>query len=133
VDDLDGDGDRDVVLVSMANDWTNPANASIVWLENDGRQSFRTWQIDNAEGNLVATLTTQGKALTGSIAVKELFTRGARTGWAVDAKAADGRWLFFEGFEPALDQFFFRGSGNLCARCHSSGIDFVLTPPEAFP
>jgi hypothetical protein len=53
VDDLDGDGDRDVVLASMTNDWTNPANASLVWLENDGKQSFRTWQIDNDPIHLV--------------------------------------------------------------------------------
>lgn len=43
--DLDGDGDMDVALVSMANDWSDPNNASLVWLENDGQQQFRTWQI----------------------------------------------------------------------------------------
>jgi hypothetical protein len=45
VDDLDGDGDRDLVLVSMFNDWRAADPASVVWLENDGRQNFRPWQI----------------------------------------------------------------------------------------
>lgn len=40
VGDLDGDGDRDIALVSMANDWSDPAAASVVWLENDGRERF---------------------------------------------------------------------------------------------
>ncbi|MCI0378979.1 MAG: VCBS repeat-containing protein [Gemmataceae bacterium] len=43
--DLDGDGDQDIVLVSMFNDWRRPGSASVVWLENDGKQNFRTWQI----------------------------------------------------------------------------------------
>ncbi len=45
VDDLDGDGDLDVVLVSMFNDWRAAAPASVVWLENDGQQNFTPWQI----------------------------------------------------------------------------------------
>lgn len=45
--DLDGDGDLDVVLVSMSNDWDRPDNPSVVWLENDGRQNFRPFQIAN--------------------------------------------------------------------------------------
>jgi hypothetical protein len=51
--DLDHDGDLDVVLVSMTNDWTNPHAASVVWLENDGRQNFKTWQIDSHPIHLV--------------------------------------------------------------------------------
>lgn len=46
VEDLDGDLDRDVVLVSMFNNWDDRRNASVIWLENDGRQQFRAWQID---------------------------------------------------------------------------------------
>ncbi len=46
VGDIDADGDRDVVLVSMFNNWDDRRNASVVWLENDGRQNFTTWQID---------------------------------------------------------------------------------------
>jgi hypothetical protein len=40
VGDLDGDGDRDIALVSMANDWSDPDAPSVVWLENDGRERF---------------------------------------------------------------------------------------------
>ncbi len=43
--DLDADGDQDVVLVTMFNDWSRKDSASIVWLENDGQQNFSTWQI----------------------------------------------------------------------------------------
>lgn len=68
----------------------------------------------------------------GSITVKELFDGTTRTGWALDAKLDDGSWLWFEGFEPALNQYFFRGSGNLCANCHAGGSDTVLTPASAF-
>lgn len=53
VADLDADGDRDVALVSMANDWSDRRNASIVWLENDGRQQFRCHQIDATPIHLV--------------------------------------------------------------------------------
>ncbi len=57
VGDLDNDGDLDIVLVSMANDWSNRAAASLVWLENDGRQQFTTWQIASAPIHLVCTAT----------------------------------------------------------------------------
>ena len=69
----------------------------------------------------------------GSMGVKELFTNGARTGWAIDAKDDDGVWTYFEGFEPQLNQYFFRGTGNLCSNCHAGGVDFVLTSPSALP
>ena len=69
----------------------------------------------------------------GSVVVKELFSGGTRIGWAVDAKGDDGVWVFFEGFEPQLNQFFFRGTGNLCSNCHASGVDFVLTRAAALP
>lgn len=69
----------------------------------------------------------------GSIAVKELFTGADRTGWAVDVKGEDGVWIYFEGFEPQLDQFYFRGDGNLCANCHAGGVDRVLVPASNFP
>ena len=51
--DLDADGDQDVVLVSMVNEWDRPENASIVWLENDGSEQFRTWQIDESPTHLI--------------------------------------------------------------------------------
>ena len=40
VDDIDGDSDNDVVLVSMINHWDSPQSASVVFLENNGNQSF---------------------------------------------------------------------------------------------
>jgi hypothetical protein len=43
--DLDGDGDQDVAAVSIFNDWSQEGAASVVWLENDGKQNFKTWQI----------------------------------------------------------------------------------------
>ena len=69
----------------------------------------------------------------GSIAVKELFTDGKRSGWAVDKKRDDGTWLFFEGFEPQLNQYYFEGTSNLCANCHQSGVDYLLVPASNFP
>ncbi|MER2559730.1 MAG: hypothetical protein ABTQ32_03365 [Myxococcaceae bacterium] len=69
----------------------------------------------------------------GAIAVKELFSNGTRTGWAIDAKDDDGVWTYFEGFEPQLNQYFFRGSGNLCSNCHAGGVDSVLTPASSLP
>jgi hypothetical protein len=88
VDDLDGDGDRDVVLASMTNDWTNPANASLVWLENDGKQSFRTWQIDNDPIHLVTVATGDvdgdGRAdiVAGSLNLRRPYQRiGGTTAW----------------------------------------------------
>ena len=50
--DLDGDGDQDVVLVSSSNEWRVPGRASIIWLENDGAQSFTPWQIAERPTNL---------------------------------------------------------------------------------
>jgi hypothetical protein len=53
VGDIDGDGHRDVVLVSMFNDWDDPQHASVVWLQNDGQQNFRAWQVDERPTHLV--------------------------------------------------------------------------------
>ena len=50
--DMDGDGDLDVVMGSMFNDWRTPGSASLVWLENDGQQSFKTWQLDDGPAHL---------------------------------------------------------------------------------
>ena len=43
--DLDGDGDLDVVLASMFNEWKEEGATSLAWLENDGTQAFTPWQL----------------------------------------------------------------------------------------
>lgn len=39
--DLNRDGHLDIVVAGMFNDWSDPRRASLLWLENDGRQGFR--------------------------------------------------------------------------------------------
>jgi hypothetical protein len=51
--DLDGDGDLDIVLVSMSNDWNDSRHPSVVWLENDGAQNFRMWTVDTGPVTLI--------------------------------------------------------------------------------
>ncbi len=51
--DFDGDGDMDVALVSMSNDWNNREHPSVVWLENDGHQNFQMWKVDTAPVALI--------------------------------------------------------------------------------
>jgi len=43
--DMDSDGDVDVVLASMFNDWRRPKSTSLAWLENDGHQNFQSWHL----------------------------------------------------------------------------------------
>ena len=38
--DLDGDGDLDVVVASLFNDWSDPARQSLIWLEQVSRGRF---------------------------------------------------------------------------------------------
>ena len=52
--DVDGDGDTDVVIVSMSNDYANPRNPSIIWLENDGNKFMRQHLIDTKPTELIA-------------------------------------------------------------------------------
>ena len=57
VTDLDLDGDRDVVLASMFNDWQQSESTSLAWLENDGEQNFRAWHLAELPTHL-CTVTT---------------------------------------------------------------------------
>ncbi len=69
----------------------------------------------------------------GSVVVKELRSGEQLTGYAIDVKRSDGEWVFYEGFLPSLDQYFFVGTSNLCGNCHRPGSDFVLTAASALP
>ncbi|MCC9608789.1 VCBS repeat-containing protein [Blastopirellula sp. JC732] len=53
VADINQDGFQDVVLVSLTNDWLSPENAAVVWLQNDGKQKFQSWQIASQPLHLV--------------------------------------------------------------------------------
>lgn len=83
--DVDGDGDLDVVLVSMFNDWDTPGHASLVYLENDGKQNFTTWQIDDSPTHLVCVgcgdLNGDGRAdiVAGAMCVAAPFERSPGT------------------------------------------------------
>jgi hypothetical protein len=89
----------------------------------------RTWVNPTLAASLRAGATTHP---AGSVAVKELYGSGtAITGWAIDVKRDDGVWVFWEGFLPQLDQYYFVGMNNLCGRCHQAGVDTVLTPADA--
>jgi hypothetical protein len=55
VADFDGDGDTDVALACMFNDWHRPGAASLVLLENDGRNEFTATMIADRPTHL-ATL-----------------------------------------------------------------------------
>jgi hypothetical protein len=54
--DFDGDGDTDVVAVSMFNQWHRDNAASVVWLENDGNEQFQTWQLASQPIQLAAVV-----------------------------------------------------------------------------
>ena len=86
--DFDADGDRDVVLVATFNNWDEPDNASVVWLENDGHQNFKTWQIASCPTHCITVavgdIDGNGRddIVTGGLYVVGPFDRMARiTGW----------------------------------------------------
>ena len=86
--DLDGDGDIDVALVSMANVWDEPERASLVWLENNGKCEFTTQQIASAPTHLVTVaigdLDRDGRndIVAGGLHIRGPYDRlGRVTGW----------------------------------------------------
>ena len=86
--DLDADGDEDVVLVSLMNDWSDRTTPSVVWLENDGRQQFQMRPVDTAPTHLITVacgdLNGDGKAdiVAGGMHLRPPFDRTGRvTAW----------------------------------------------------
>jgi hypothetical protein len=86
--DLDGDGDLDVVLVSMFNEWRRPGAASVVWLENDGKEGFTARKIAESPTHLATVacgdLDGDGRAdvVAGGFHILEPFDRlGRITMW----------------------------------------------------
>lgn len=81
--------------------------------------------------SLKAANTTHPKA---SIAVKELYESDGTTikGHALEAKTTDGtggdKWLWFEGFKPAFNEYYGQGLST-CTGCHGSGTDFLRSAP----
>lgn len=88
--------------------------------------NVRTYVNDVLYASLKAGKTTHPP---GSIAVKELYgsSTTAVNGHAVDAKDASGTWFFFE------ESFYFSGTSNFCAGCHSAGPDFYAGPIATLP
>lgn len=82
--DLDGDGDRDIVLVSMFNDWQQADVTSLAWLENDGHQNYQAWHLDSAPTHLCTVATTdldgdgRVEIIAGSLQIYPPFERPAQ-------------------------------------------------------
>lgn len=91
--DIDGDGDRDVVLVSMVNDWQKSGNPCIVWLENDGIQQFRQWRIADRPTHLttVACGDLDGDGRDDIVAgvMKKMLKHTDRDGRVVSWRSGD--------------------------------------------
>jgi hypothetical protein len=88
--DLDGDGHLDVVLVSMFNEWRRPdaGVASVIWLQNDGKQNFTARRIADRPTHLatvaVGDLNGDGLAdiVAGGFHIQGPFDRiGRITTW----------------------------------------------------
>jgi hypothetical protein len=85
--DLDGDGDLDIFVVSMFNDWDDPLRQSALWLENDGEQNFRAHGLGSSPTHLVTAdlgdLDGDGRldAVTGGMHVLPPYDRLGRVTW----------------------------------------------------
>ena len=79
--DLDDDGDTDIVLASMFNDWKDSESQSLAWLENDGHQAFRIHAIASTPTHLCTVtcgdLTGDGRTeiLAGSLHIFPPYSR----------------------------------------------------------
>lgn len=51
--DLNGDGHLDIVVASMFNDWSDPNRASLIWLQNDGSQTFEAKRVATSPVHLI--------------------------------------------------------------------------------
>jgi len=86
--DFDGDGDLDVLLVTLNNDWDDPQASSLFWLENDGAMHFALRGIATAPTHLqtlaVGDLDGDNKpdVATGGMHITRPYDRlGRVTGW----------------------------------------------------
>ncbi len=85
--DLDGDGDLDVAVASLFNDWSDPGRQSLVWLENDGQQRFTPRGLGSSPSHIVSIalgdLDRDGRldAVSGGMHVVPPFDRLGRVTW----------------------------------------------------
>jgi len=52
--DLNNDGNLDIVVTTLFNDWNDPKRASLLWLENNGRQGFTPHTIATQPTHLIS-------------------------------------------------------------------------------
>jgi len=96
--DLDGDGDRDVLLVTANNDWDNPQASSLLWLDNDGRMQFTMRGLASAPTHLqtlaAGDLDGDGRpdAATGGMHISRPYDRiGRVTAWQREGRLQAAR------------------------------------------